>query len=219
MLGANGVVAANIVIAAGAGHAIKMAGDDRVSVCFLGDGATNRGPFLEGVNWAAVYRLPVLFVCEDNEYSAMTRTGPYTAGGGPGERARSLGVHTVEVDGNDLPAVMQASADAVDRLRAGEGPVFLHARTYRLSGHTGVDPAAYRNADEVAAGWTRDPIARTRALLIDAGVAPADLDHDVAAITDEIEAAYQHAAAASFPDPDRAYADVQDVGDPRMAAF
>jgi len=98
MLGANGVVAANIVIAAGAAHAIKLKGESRLVVCFFGDGAINRGPFLEGLNWAAVFKLPVLFVCEDNGYAATTRTATMTAGGGPSVRARALGVAQAAFD-------------------------------------------------------------------------------------------------------------------------
>ena len=101
---------------------------------FFGDGATNRGPFLEGLNWAAVFQLPVLFICEDNGYAATTRTATRTAGGGPAVRARAIGVETEEVDGNDVLAVEDAARRLCQTIRAGHGPRFLHARTWRAHG-------------------------------------------------------------------------------------
>ena len=109
MLGANGVVAAGMPIAVGAAHAIKIKGESRIVACFFGDGAINRGPFLEGLNWAKVVGLPVLFVCEDNGFAATTRTRAMTAGDGPAARAESLGIPAVEVDGNDILAVDEAA--------------------------------------------------------------------------------------------------------------
>ncbi|MCH8002529.1 MAG: thiamine pyrophosphate-dependent dehydrogenase E1 component subunit alpha [Proteobacteria bacterium] len=117
-LGANGVVAANITIAAGAAHAVKLRGEDRAVVCLFGDGAVNRGPFLEGLNWARIFDLPVLFVCEDNGFAATTRTRALTGGPGPAARAESLGIPAAEVDGNDVVAVDEASRDALAALRA-----------------------------------------------------------------------------------------------------
>src|SRR5690554_1681870 len=105
MLGANGVVSANIPIAAGAAHAIKLRDEDRIVACFFGDGAINRGPFLEGLNWAKVFNLPVLFICEDNGFAASTRTEDMTAGEGPVARAEGIGVPAHDVDGNDVLAL------------------------------------------------------------------------------------------------------------------
>ena len=219
MLGANGVVAANIVIAAGAAHAIKLQGGDRVVCCIFGDGATNRGPFLEGLNWAASFHLPVLFVCEDNGFAATTRTSSTLAGPGPAARARSLGVPAQEVDGNDALAVDTAARALVADIRAGGGPRFLLARTYRITGHTGSDPAAYRPAAEVEAARGRDPIARLAALLAEAGVPIADLEADRADAEAEMQTAYDDARAAPFPDPAEALRDVQDMGSPEMEAY
>jgi pyruvate dehydrogenase E1 component alpha subunit len=219
MLGANGVVAANIVIAAGAAHAVKLKREDRIVACFFGDGAANRGPFLEGLNWAAVFRLPVLFICEDNGYAATTRTSAMTAGPGVAERARALGVAATGVDGNDVLAVDAAAAEFVAAVRAGEGPRLLHARTYRISGHTGADPAAYRPKGEVEAQKANDPILRAREWLLLAGVKEAELDADKAAAVAEMEAAYASAKAAPFPSPRMAFEDVQDVGSPIVQAF
>jgi len=219
MLGANGVVAANIVIAAGAAHAIKLKREKKIVCCIFGDGAINRGPFLEGLNWAKVFNLPVLFVCEDNGFAATTRTRTMTAGEGPSARARSLGLTAIEIDGNDVLAVDSAAGDCVAALRDGAGPRFLHAHTYRLTGHTGADAAAYRPKEEVEARWREDPIARLAALLEGAGVAPAALGEAREAILAEMREVYEAAKASPFPPVEDAFTDVQDVGDPREGAF
>ncbi|MCP5369046.1 MAG: thiamine pyrophosphate-dependent dehydrogenase E1 component subunit alpha [Hyphomicrobiales bacterium] len=216
MLGANGVVGANILIATGAAQAIKMQGQDRIVSCFFGDGAVNRGPFLEGLNWAAVFRLPVLFVCEDNAFSATTRTEAMTAGPGPAARAESLGVPAVAVDGNDVLAVDTAARDLVAAIRAGGGPRLLVARTYRLSGHVTIDPAAYRPDHEVQERWADDPIVRCADLLRQAGLDDGTLAGDLDAARDEIAAAYRFAKDSPWPDPREAFTDVQDAGGPVM---
>ena len=123
MLGANGVVAAGLPIACGAAHALKLQGMPHVVACFFGDGATNRGPFLEALNWAAVYELPVLFVCEDNRYSATTSTRTLSAGPGALARAQSLGVPGEAVDGNDVAAVYRASARLLAEVQIGRAHV------------------------------------------------------------------------------------------------
>ncbi len=212
MLGANGVVGANINIAAGAAHAVKLKGDDRVVVCIFGDGAQNRGPFLEGLNWAATFKLPVLFVCEDNGYASTTRTADVTGSGDPGAKAAALGVAASKVDGDDVLAVEDATSELVAQIRTGGGPRFLHARTYQLHGHTSVDKAAYRPAGEADARWNDEPIRRAAELLEGAGVAKADLDADAAAAEAEMTAAYEDAKAAPWPPVTAAYADVQDIG-------
>ena len=220
MLGANGVVGANITIAAGAAHGIKLLGDDRIVVDIFGDGAINRGPFLEGINWAGVFDLPILFVCEDNQYSASTRTGDMTSGPGPAERARSLGLRTSEVDGNDVQAVHAAAAEIVSRIRETRRPEFLHARTYRLHGHTYFDPATYRPEGEAdRMRETSDPITRQRALLAAAGVRPGELDALRHAAQQEMVAALADAAAAPWPADETVFDDVQDIGSPVREAF
>ncbi|MGI9134556.1 MAG: thiamine pyrophosphate-dependent dehydrogenase E1 component subunit alpha, partial [Rhodoferax sp.] len=122
MLGANGVVAAGLPIAVGAAHAQKLQRRAGVTVCFFGDGAINRGPFLEALNWARVYQLPVLFVCEDNRWSATTPSGPMTAGAGAAARASSLDIAAEQVDGNDVMAVYQGAARLLQSVRGGAGP-------------------------------------------------------------------------------------------------
>jgi len=216
MLGANGVVAANIVIAVGAAHALRLRGEtDRAVCCIFGDGAVNRGPFLEGLNWARVYDLPVLFVCEDNTYAATTRTTTMTGGPGPAARAESLGIPAVGVDGNDLPEVDATARDLLAAVRAGGGPRFLHARTYRLTGHTAADAAPYRATEEVEEARAGDPVARAEALLRQAGVADTELARLAAEAQAEMGRVYAEAAAAPWPAVETAFADVQDVGAPQ----
>ncbi len=219
MLGANGVVGANIVIAAGAANAIRLKGDDRIVACIFGDGAVNRGPFLEGLNWARIYDLPVLFICEDNTYSSTTVTAKVTGGPGPGARAKSLGLPVTVLDGNDVGLLEQATLDITATIRSGGGPHFMHLRTYRLAGHTAADPAVYRNQAEVEAHWRREPIARCAARLAEEGIS----EEELAAIRRETETAmaaiFEQALAAPPPPPERAFEDVQDIGDPRQEAF
>jgi len=211
------VVGANILIAAGAAHGIRLrrarAGDDRVVVCIFGDGAVNRGPFLEGLNWAAVYRLPVLFVCEDNGFAATTRPGALTAGPGPAARAESFGIRSAEVDGNDIAAVDATARDFIAAARGGE-PRFLHARTWRLEGHTAADRAAYREASEVEAHWAKEPVARCGALLDEAGVDPGRLEAARDAAEREMEAVFEDARAADWPPEATVFDDVLDTTAP-----
>ncbi|MEW6514781.1 MAG: thiamine pyrophosphate-dependent dehydrogenase E1 component subunit alpha [Pseudomonadota bacterium] len=209
MLGANGVVAAGIPIAVGAAHAAKIRGTGAIVACFFGDGAINRGPFLEGLNWARVYELPVLFVCEDNRYSATTATGTMTAGDGAAVRALSLDIPAITVDGNDVEAVYEAAEKLVAEIRAGSGPRLLHALTYRVKGHVSVDPAAYRQQSEVERALESDPLKIAAALLAAEGISVAPID---AAAKAEIDTAVAAASAAPWPAPELAYTDIQDTG-------
>jgi pyruvate dehydrogenase E1 component alpha subunit len=213
MLGANGVVAAGLPIAVGAAHAQKVRGRDAITACFFGDGAINRGPFLEALNWAQVFRLPVLFVCEDNRWSATTASGPMTAGEGASARAASLGIPGQQVDGNDVLAVHATAADLVAQVRAGSGPRLLHALTYRVKGHVSVDPAAYRDPKELQAALQTDPIARARQqyLLLPGASAEAlaTLEREA---EEEVAAAVAAADAAAWPLPESAFTDVQSTG-------
>ena len=208
MLGANGVVAAGIPIAVGAAQAQKIRGTGALVACFFGDGAINRGPFLEGLNWARIYSLPVLFICEDNRISATTDSAGMTAGDGASARARSLAIEAVTVDGNDVEAVDAAAARLVATVRAGE-PALLHAITYRLTGHVSIDPGAYRDAAEVAAAREVEPLERTRATLeaLGAGEAAARIEAEAKA---EIDAAVAAADAAPPPAVEAAYRDILD---------
>jgi acetoin:2,6-dichlorophenolindophenol oxidoreductase subunit alpha len=212
MLGANGVVAAGIPIATGAAHALKIRKLPQLVACFFGDGAANRGPFLEGLNWAQVYRLPVLFICEDNRISATTPTGTMTAGEGVSARAEAMGMAALKVDGNDAAAVDAAAARLIGEVRAGAGPRLLHAVTFRFKGHVSVDPGTYRDAAEVEAAKRGDPLLITRAQLLAAGAPPAEIDAIDRAALAEIETALQVAEAAPWPTSAAAYEDVMTTG-------
>jgi acetoin:2,6-dichlorophenolindophenol oxidoreductase subunit alpha len=212
MLGANGVVAAGIPIAVGAAHALKIKGEPNVVACFFGDGAVNRGPFLEGLNWAHVYELPVLFVCEDNRISATTPTASMTAGEGATARARSMGIDGLTVDGNDVMAVHDATETLLAQIRAGGGPRFLHALTYRFKGHVSVDPGTYRDPAEVEAALLSDPLTLARAKLLAQGVTAGDVDAIDAAAHAEIAAAMTAAEAAPWPEASAAFEDVITTG-------
>ncbi|NKB57743.1 MAG: thiamine pyrophosphate-dependent dehydrogenase E1 component subunit alpha [Alphaproteobacteria bacterium] len=212
MLGANGIVAAGIPIAAGAAQAKRLLGEDTVVACFFGDGAVNRGPFLEGLNWARIYDLPVLFVCEDNRYAARTRTGDMTGGPGPAARAESLGVPAHPVDGNDIVAIDILAGKLVEEMRIGGGPHFIHAKTYRQRGHTVADPGTWRPADEIAEFMAHDPLTIARDFLTENGVLAADLEAIQGDAQQEMAAAYEAAKDAPWPAPELAAADVQDIG-------
>jgi acetoin:2,6-dichlorophenolindophenol oxidoreductase subunit alpha len=211
MLGANGVVAAGIPIATGAAHALKLRGIPQLVACFFGDGAANRGPFLEGLNWAQVYNLPVLFVCEDNRISATTPTAMMTAGDGVSARAQAMGIGSRLVDGNDVEAVDAAAAALVQEIRAQGGPRVLHAITYRFKGHVSVDPGTYRDPAEVEAAYRNDPMLRVRARLLALGVTQAQIDEIDAAVKTEIDAALAQAKDAPWPEVHEAYEDVMNA--------
>ncbi len=211
MLGANGVVAAGIPIAVGAAHSMKIQGRDAIAVTFFGDGAINRGPFAEALNWAAVFALPVLFVCEDNQWSATTRTDQMSAGEGAAARARSYGVTARSVDGMDVEAVHAVAGELVAAIRGGAGPQLLHADTYRFSGHVSVDPASYRDPGELAVAMDRDPIVLARERFIAAGITSAELDSIMAQARREVALAVESATHAPAPEPGAAYSEIQDL--------
>jgi len=208
MLGANGVVAAGIPIAVGAAHALRARGGDDVVCCFFGDGAINRGPFLEGLNWAAVQALPILFVCEDNRWAATTATATTTAGAGALVRAQAIGVPGAQADGNDVYAVWAAAGKLLAEVREGGGPRLLHAITYRVKGHVSVDAAAYRDAAKHDRELERDPLvlAATRIGMRET------LEAIGREARDEVAAALAAAHAAPWPERQSAYTDVQDTG-------
>jgi TPP-dependent pyruvate/acetoin dehydrogenase alpha subunit len=213
MLGANGVVGGGLGIAVGAAQALRIKGLDDVVACFVGDGAVNRGPFLEALNWAQLFGLPVLFVCEDNGFSAFTRSGTTTAGAGAAARAQAIGLRAMTLDGNDVVHVDAVVRELVSDCRSGT-PALIHCRTYRLEGHTVADEGRYRPADEVERQWRRDPIELLRARLAEAGIA-----EDVVAAIDrdadrEMQRAVEDARAAPWPGPHETFHDVQDMGAP-----
>jgi len=212
MLGANGVVAAGIPIAVGAAHALRLRDGNALVACFFGDGAINRGPFLEGLNWAGIHRLPVLFVCEDNRWSATTATGAMTAGEGALARAQAIGVPGLAVNGNDVFAVDAAAAALTAQIRESGDPRFLHAVTYRIKGHVSVDVAGYRSHDEVARALEQDPLELATIRIAAIGGERAALAAIDAEAQAEVAAAVAAADAAPWPEAAAAYGDIQDTG-------
>jgi len=212
--GSYAIVGAHLPIANGLAWAAKMRGDDSVTVCFFGDGAVNIGAFHEAVNLAAVWKLPVVFVCENNQYMEYTHISRVI----PTERplvhkASAYGLDEILVDGNDLHAVREVVGRAVDLARQGAGPALIEADTYRLKGHSGADGAAYRPPDEVAAWAEREPLLHYRASLLDAGVATeAELDSVVAQARTRMNAVAQAVLEEDPPDPTTAWTDMWSDG-------
>jgi pyruvate dehydrogenase E1 component alpha subunit len=212
MLGANGVVAAGLPIACGAAQALKLQRKPNIVACFFGDGAANRGPFLEALNWACVYRLPVLFVCEDNRWSATSNTRELTGGPGIVARSQALGVPATSVDGNDVLAVAELAQRLVSEVRGGQGPRLLHAATWRVRGHLSADKQGYRDPGDIAAAAATDPVAQARKRLLESGMAEAELAQLDAGVEREVKDAIAFAEASPAPQAAEAFGDVQTVG-------
>lgn len=170
ILGANAIVAAGLPMALGAAYSSQVTGDGRVAVAFFGEGAVAEGVFHETMNLAALWKLPMLFVCENNRYAELSHISVHLANESVAAFAAPYGVPGVTVDGNDVVAVRQAAQAAVDRARAGDGPTLLECDTYRWRGHFEGDPASYRSKDELREWEGRDPVAAFRGRLVDAGV-------------------------------------------------
>jgi pyruvate dehydrogenase E1 component alpha subunit len=201
-LGANAIVGGSAGIATGAAFSAKSRGTDQVAVCFFGEGALGQGLLYEVMNMASLWKLPVVYVCENNLYNEYTHYSETTAGE-IGARAAGFGIPWSEVDGQDVRAVHAAATEAVERARRGEGPSFVVAHTYRYMGHHvgDVDRAYYRAPDEEAR-WKdeRDPIALHGAWIVERGLASAvELERVDSAVADEIGAAVAHALDAPFP--------------------
>jgi len=216
MLGANGVIADGCTISVGAAQAVKLLKQDRIVVNFIGDGGINRGPFMEALNWAKVYELPVLFICENNQIAATTHTKKVTAGEGIAKRAESFGLPAITIDGNDLFEVDRTAARIVSEIRNGSGPQLIQAMTYRLRGHFAHDPAGYRPEGEAEAALANEPVGRTETWLLANGLTPEELESIRAEVDAEIAGYVKDAKDAPWPDPSLAFTDVQDVGAPKM---
>jgi pyruvate dehydrogenase E1 component alpha subunit len=202
-MGSYAIVGAHLPIALGAAWSAQYRGSGQVAVCFFGDGTTNIGAFHEALNMAAVWRAPVVFVCENNQYMEYTAIGDVTAVARPAaDRASAYGLESIVVDGNDVEAVHRVARSAIDRARAGDGPALVEAVTYRHGGHSRADPGKYRPDDEVAAWKARDPLPTYRARLLNLGVAVAALDAIDEAARDAVAAAESDARAAPEPAPD-----------------
>jgi pyruvate dehydrogenase E1 component alpha subunit len=208
VMGSYAIVGAHLPIAVGAAWSAQYRGTDQVAVCFFGDGTTNIGAFHEALNLAVVWKAPVVFVCENNQYMEYTPIGAVTAVERPAaDRASAYGLPPVVVDGHDVEAVHEVARRAIDGARSGEGPSLIEAATYRHGGHSRADPGKYRPEEEVEAWLARDPIPAQRKRLLDAGVEASALD----AIEAEVKAAVAEAEAVAraAPDPDPASATTQ----------
>jgi pyruvate dehydrogenase E1 component alpha subunit len=203
VMGSYAIVGAHLPIALGAAWSAQYRGSGQVAVCFFGDGTTNIGAFHEALNMAVVWKAPVVFVCEHNQYMEYTPISEVTAVARPAaDRAAAYGLDDIVVDGNDVEAVNAVAVAAIERARSGEGPSLIEALTYRHGGHSRADPGKYRPDDEVAAWKARDPIPAYRARLEAAGVAAAELDAIDDAVRAEVAAAEAEARAAPEPSPD-----------------
>lgn len=208
-LGANGIVGGGLPIATGAGLSIKMRKSGEVVLCFFGDGASNEGAFHESLNMASIWKLPVVFICENNQYGMSMSFKRASASAGVAERAVAYSMPGIAVDGNDLPAVHAAVAEAVERARKGEGPSLVECKTYRTRGHSRSDRNLYRTKEEIEEWKARCPIERLRKELTETGrIDASELDGIVARVNAEIEAAVVFAEQSEAPDPAQLAEDV-----------
>ena len=202
VMGSYAIVGAHLPIAVGAAWSAQYRGSGQVAVCFFGDGTTNIGAFHEALNMAAVWKVPAVFVCENNQYMEYTPIGAVTAVSRPAaDRASAYGLEPLVVDGNDVEAVYDIAARTIERARAGEGPSLVEAVTYRHGGHSRADPGTYRPEDEVKAWMARDPIPAHRARLLKAGVPEEELERMEEQVKAEVAAAEKAAREAPEPDP------------------
>jgi len=210
MLGANGVVGGSLPIAAGAALAISMLDQKRVTVAFFGDGASNRGTFHESANLASVWKLPVIFLCENNQYASTTPYKTTTSVEDIADRAHGYSMPGVAVDGNDVFAVYEAAKAAIERARNGGGPSLLEAKTYRVKGHFVGDPELYRSKEEVEEIFKkRDPISRFEKQVLNEGLLSQKKLDDIKLEAQEvIDNALAFAKASPEPDPSELLSDV-----------
>ncbi len=209
MMGSYAIIGAHLTIANGAAWSAQMRGTDQVAVAFFGDGTTNIGAFHEALNMAAVWKLPVVFVCENNLYMEYTPIDVVTPVENPAvDRAAAYGMRATLVDGNDPDAVYLVAKDAFDRARAGEGPSIVEAVTYRSGGHSRADPGKYRPAVEVEAWKERDPIPMYRARLQSLGVSDDELDSIAEEVAQQIDDATEFAKAGAEPGEGALFTDV-----------
>jgi pyruvate dehydrogenase E1 component alpha subunit len=215
MLGAAPIVAGTISLSVGAAYAALVRGEDRVSVSFFGDGAAGEGVLYESINLAAVRRLPVVFVCENNLYSTHLPISECRATNEIYRIGEGLGVWSRRVDGNDVIAVFEAGREAVSRCRRGDGPAFIECMTYRLRGHVGPDDniqgshTDIRPPEEIAAWRERDPLATFGARIVAAGASDqAALDALASEVEAEVDAAVAFARASSFPRAEEGHGNV-----------
>ena len=216
-LGANGIVGGGLPIAVGAALSAKKRGTGAVALAFFGDGANNEGVFHEALNLASIWKLPVVFVCENNQYAMSMAMARATAVANVADRASAYAIPGVIVDGNDFAAVAEASFEAVERARAGEGPTLIEAKTYRTRGHSRSDRNRYRSREEIDEWKARDPIASFEYEIVALGIAA---EARVAEIAAEVEKEMAEAAAEASASPWPAVADLaRDVYSPAEGAL
>jgi pyruvate dehydrogenase E1 component alpha subunit len=209
VMGSYAIIGAHLPIACGAAWSAQYRGTDQVAVCFFGDGSTNIGAFHEALNFAAVWKLPVVFVCENNLWMEYTRTTEVTAVANPAaDRASAYGLESIIVDGNDADAVYEVALAAITKAREGGGPSMIEAKTYRHGGHSRADPGKYRPDDEVAEWLAKDPIPRYHTRLLELGVPETKLVEIEKAVADEVELATEEAKAGAIPGEDLLMKDV-----------
>jgi len=210
ILGATGIVGDGLPIAAGVGAALKMQGKDSIMVAFFGDGSTNSGAFHEGIGLAAAWSLPVLFVCQNNQYQQSTPTRDYTRLSDIADRAKGYGIPGMSVDGNDAIAVAEVAREAIEKCRRGEGPIFIVANTYRTVGHHMGDPGtSYRPKEEVEEWKKKDPIKRLRQQMVQNKMATdAELDEIEQNVLRELDEAVKFAQESPMPAPEEALEDI-----------
>ncbi len=203
LMGTSGIVGPSILLAAGAAYTYKLLKSDRVAVAFFGDGAVNNGAFHEGLNLASVWKLPALFVCENNLYATEVPFAKATANPSVASRASAYGMRGVELDGNDVLAIYGAAGEAVRAARAGEGPTLLECKTYRTRPHSeGMRDTGYRTREEVESWRARNPIDLLKSKMVSAGLASAEelqrIDADISA---QVVEAHAYAQNSPWPDP------------------
>lgn len=209
VMGSYAIVGAHLPIACGAAWAAQYRETSQVAVCFFGDGTTNIGAFHEALNLASVWKLPVVFVCENNLYMEYTPIASVTAVARPAaDRAAAYGLEPMTVDGNDVDAVRSVAQSALDRARAGDGPSLIEALTYRHGGHSRADPGKYRPDEEVRSWLERDPLVLYRKRLATFGTSPQQVDAIEEAARAAVDAATDEAKAAPEPAADLLLADV-----------
>ena len=210
MLGANGVVGSSIPVAVGAALSAQMQGTDAVSVAFFGDGASSQGALHEAMNLAGIWKLPAIFVCENNRYAESTPAEYAVAGGSVANRAAGYGMPGVVTDGQNALEVFEVGREAVRRARAGEGPTLIEAQTYRYGGHFGADdPLSYRSAEEEAEYREKDCIVRLKSYILDNEIGTeADLDSMEDRVLEAVAEAVKFADESPMPAPEELYTDV-----------
>ncbi|MEN6411712.1 MAG: thiamine pyrophosphate-dependent dehydrogenase E1 component subunit alpha [Veillonellales bacterium] len=207
ILGANGIVGAGQPIAAGAAFACKYKKNDAVTVCFFGDGASNRGTFHEALNMASIWKLPLVFICENNMYGISNYQRDHMRVTDVSDRAAAYGIPGMTVDGNDVVAVYEAAAAAVERARKGDGPSLIECKTWRWRGHFEGDPGAYKNPAEQEAWIKKDPIPRLEQKLVELNYSQ-DIAEIKAKVEAKIAAAIKFAQESPNPNPEDVLKDV-----------